>query len=127
LFGATLGGIKYLIAVLAGGDTISAAITTAFASAHGALSGQTSLRAYLGGWGIAAVLLVSAGVIALKREVSGTESAIKFVLDVVGNQPLSQLSDWRFLIQNYAQEDRNLIAIKSAHLILGEVLPCEFS
>jgi len=92
--------MKYLIAVLAGGATITAAITTAVAQAHGAFSGQTSLRPYLV-YGVAAVLLVIAGVIAIRREIPSSEGVLKFVLDVVGNQPLSsQLSDWRFLIQN---------------------------
>lgn len=112
--------MKYLIPVLAGGATITAAITTAVAQAHGALSGQTSLRPYLGGWGIAAVLLVSAGVIALRREISGSESALKFVLDVVGNQPLSsQLSDWRFLIQNCGSRTARYVQLGSIRSEIG--------
>jgi hypothetical protein len=96
--------VKYLIPVLAGAATIAAAITTAVAQAHGAFSGQSSLRPYLVGYGAAVVLLGIAGVIALdghRRESPSGEGRLKFVLDVVGTQPLSsQLSDWRFLLQN---------------------------
>lgn len=97
-----LGRMKYLIPVLAGGATITAAITTAVASAHSAFSGHVLLRPYLVGYAVAAFLLIAAGVIAfdshrresrlvLAAETTRTqgEQTLRFVLDVVGNQPLS--------------------------------------
>jgi hypothetical protein len=118
MFGAMLSGMKPLIPVLVGSAAITAAITSAFAQAHGAFAGQTAIRHYAPGYGVAAALLLAAGVIALRRESAATESAVrvtagsepvikkdeptlKFVLDMVGTQPLSSpLCDWRFLVQN---------------------------
>jgi hypothetical protein len=112
--------MKYLIPVLAGGATITAAITTAVAQAHGAFSGQTPLRPYLVGYGVAAVLLVSAGVIALRRESFGGESTLKFVLDVVGTQPLSSpLSDWRFLLQNCGSRTARYVRLGTIRSEIG--------
>ncbi len=112
--------MKYLIPVLACGATITAAITTAVAQAHGALSGQTSLKPYLVGYGVAGVLLVSAGVIAMRREIPSSEGVLKFVLDVVGNQPLSsQLSDWRFLIQNCGSRTARYVRLGAIRSEIG--------
>jgi len=57
--------MKYLIPVLVGGATITVAITTALAQAHGAFNGHVSLVPYLYGYGAAAVLLVIASVLAM--------------------------------------------------------------
>jgi len=93
--------MKYVIPVLVGGATIAAAITTAIAQAHGAFAGQAPLKPYLPGYTAVCALLITAAVIAFRRESIGSEAALNFVLDVVGSQPLnSQLCDWRFLLQN---------------------------
>jgi hypothetical protein len=115
--------VKYLIPVLAGGATITAAITTAVAQAHGALSGQSSLKPYLVGYGAAIVLLAIAGVIALnshRQESPSSGGGLKFVLDVVGTQPLSsQLSDWRFLLQNCGSQTVRYVQLGAIRSEIG--------
>lgn len=118
--------MKYLIPVLVGGATITAAITTAFAQAHGAFAGQTPIRHYLPGYIVAATLLLTAAVIALRRESNVREAAVKheptlkFVLDVVGNQPLSsQLCDWRFLIQNCGSRTARYVQLGTIRSEIG--------
>jgi hypothetical protein len=58
--------MKYLIPVFVGGAAITVAVTTALAQAHGALNGRVPLAPYLYGYGAALVLLVIAGIMALK-------------------------------------------------------------
>jgi len=48
--------MKYLIPVLVGGATMSIAVTTALAGAHGALTGRVPLTPYLYGYGVASLL-----------------------------------------------------------------------
>jgi hypothetical protein len=57
--------MKYLIPVLVGGATITVALTTALAQAHGALSGNASMTPYLCGYGVAAIFLVIASILAV--------------------------------------------------------------
>ena len=115
--------MKYLIPVLAGAATIIAAITTAVAQAHGAFGGQSSLKPYLVGYGAAVVLLIVAGVIALdshRRESPSSEGALKFVLGVVGTLPLSsQLSDWRFLLQNCGSRTARYVRLGAIRTEIG--------
>jgi hypothetical protein len=131
--------MKLLIPVLCGSATITVAVTTAFASAHGAFAGQTPFRPYLPGYVVAGALLVAAGVIALRREATATEAALavrdsagreavlkkdeptlKFVVDVVGNQPLSsQLCDWRFLLQNCGSRTARYVRLGTIRSDIG--------
>jgi hypothetical protein len=57
--------MKYLIPVLMGGAAISVTITTAVAQAHGAFTGNASLKPYLYGYGAAATLLLIALIVAI--------------------------------------------------------------
>jgi hypothetical protein len=129
--------MKYLIPVLAGGATITAAITTAIAQAHSAFSGQASLRPYLMSYAVAASLLIAAGVIAIdshRREsrlltegITRTqgEQTLRFVLDVVDNQPLSsQLSDWRFLLQNCGSRTARYVRLGTIRSEIGAYELC---
>jgi hypothetical protein len=58
--------MKYLIPVLVGGATATVAITTAIAQAHGAFTGNASLKPYLYGYGAATLLLLIAVITAIK-------------------------------------------------------------
>jgi hypothetical protein len=127
--------MKYLIPVLVGGATI--AVTTTLALTHGAFSGRASLVPYLLGYGIALALLIFAGVIAVdshRRETqlvtdgpsrTQSEQTLRFVVDVVGNQPLSsQLSDWRFLIQNCGSRTARYVRLGTIKSEIGAYELC---
>ncbi len=82
-------------------------VTTAIAQAHGAFTGHASLIPYLCGYGVAAILLGIAAVMAMstaKQErlaESRREHGTNFVLEATGTQPLSSVnSDWKFLLTN---------------------------
>ena len=133
LFGATLGNMKYLvpvIPVLVGGATI--AVTTILAFTHGAFSGHASLIPYLLGYGVALALLMFASGIALNahRQESleqklKSEGMLKFVLDVIGNQPLSSpLSDWRFLLQNCGSRTARYVRLGAIRSEIGAYELC---
>ncbi len=124
--------MKYLIPVLVGGATITAAITTAVAVTHGAFSGRASLIPYLLGYGVAVALLMFASGIAINahkqeslEQKPKSEGTLKFVLDVVGNQPLSsQLSDWRFLLQNCGSRTARYVRLGAIRSEIGAYELC---
>ena len=96
--------MKYLIPVLVGGATITVAVITALAQAHGAFIGHTPLTPYLCGYGVAAIFLVIASILAVNaHKQEGTTQPFRalFVLEVEGSQPLdTKLSDWKILLTN---------------------------
>jgi hypothetical protein len=121
--------MKYLIPVLVGAATI--AVTTTLTLTRGAFSGHASLVPYLFGYGIALALLIFASAIAVnthkqesprnhRQESPRNEGALKFVLDVVGTQPLSsQLSDWRFLLQNCGSRTARYVRLGAIRSEIG--------
>ena len=125
--------MKYLIPVipvLVGGATI--AVTTTLAFTHGGFSGRASLIPYLLGYGVAlALLMFACGIVinAPKQESleqkPKSEDTLKFVLDVVGNQPLSsQLSDWRFLLQNCGSRTARYVRLGAIRSEIGAYELC---
>lgn len=58
--------MKYLIPVFVGVATITAAVTTALAQAHGAFNGRVALTPFLYGYGSAVILVVTAVVMAVR-------------------------------------------------------------
>jgi hypothetical protein len=120
--------MKYLIPVVLGGAAAVVAITNAVAQAHGAFNGHSSLTPFLLGYGVAGALLLLAGAFAInahRQDSPHAEGGLKFVLDVVGNQPLSsQLSDWRFLLQNCGSRTARYVRLAAIRSEIGAYELC---
>jgi hypothetical protein len=124
--------MKYLIPVVLGGAAAVVAITDAVAQAHGAFNGRSSLTPFLLGYGVAGALLLLALAFAINahrqeslEQKPKSEGTLKFVLDVVGNQPLSsQLSDWRFLLQNCGSRTARYVRLAALRSEIGAYELC---
>jgi hypothetical protein len=126
--------MKYLIPVVLGGAAAVVTITNVVAQAHGAFNGRSSLTPFLVSYGVAGSLILLAVAFAInahrqesphaegahRQESLHAEGGLKFVLDVVGSQPLSsQLSDWRFLIQNCGSRTARYVRLGSIRSEIG--------
>ncbi|MBZ5667309.1 MAG: hypothetical protein LAO30_22245 [Acidobacteriia bacterium] len=79
--------MKYLIPVFIGGATITAAITTAVAQAHGAFIGNVSRTPYLVCYGVSAVLLLIAVVFGINAHRQESPHVVGTLLPLSASPP----------------------------------------